>query len=104
MVPDYGRSRPETPNPRIPRGGTLRKYLEAEGRTTDKGRNPCPGRTGRCAMIELDRESWNKGFKDGKAGKREPDGVFDKLAYESGYVEGVAEEQAEEEDEPSPKL
>ena len=55
-------------------------------------------------MIELDRESWNKGFKDGKAGKREPDGVFDKLAYESGYVEGVAEEQAEEEDEPSPKL
>ena len=51
-------------------------------------------------MIELDRESWDKGFQDGKAGKREPESVPDKLAYESGHVEGTAEE---EEDGPGPK-
>ena len=29
-------------------------------------------------MIELDRESWDKGFQDGKSGIREPD-VFGNL-------------------------
>ena len=51
-------------------------------------------------MIQMEKTSWDNGFKDGKAGKREPDGVFDKLAYESGHVEGTAEE---EEDGPGPK-
>ena len=52
-------------------------------------------------MIQMDKTSWDKGFQDGKYGIREPEGVPDKLAYESGYAEGVAEEQAEE-DGPSP--
>jgi hypothetical protein len=46
-------------------------------------------------MIQIDKASWDKGLKDGKAGKREPDDVPDKLAYESGYVEGVAEAEEE---------
>ena len=54
-------------------------------------------------MIELDTESWDTGFQDGKSGIREPDGVFDKLAYESGHVEGTAEEEEEEDSPEGPK-
>ena len=53
-------------------------------------------------MIQIDKTSWDKGFQDGKSGIREPDGVPDKFSYESGYVEGVSEEQAEEEEEDGP--
>ena len=41
--------------------------------------------------IEIDEESWRRGFLDGKIGKRsEPKEIKDTLAYESGFVEGTA--------------
>ena len=41
--------------------------------------------------IEIDEESWRRGFLDGKIGKRSEDKeIKDRLGYESGYVEGRA--------------
>ena len=54
-------------------------------------------------MIDMDEGSWDKGFEDGKAGKREPDLVADRLAYWSGFIEGASESEEEEEDGPVPK-
>lgn len=117
MVPDYGRSCPEAPNPRIPRGRALWKHFKAAGRTTNEGRkrrqktrrsfplrpqNSTPS-VGGNVMIDMDEGSWDKGFEDGKAGKREPDLVADRLAYWSGFIEGASESEEEEEDGPGPK-
>jgi len=51
-------------------------------------------------MIEQDKSSWDKGFHDGKAGKRDIKGVSDRLGYESGYIEGVAAESEGAEESP----
>jgi len=41
-------------------------------------------------MIRQLKSSWDKGFFDGVHEKRDLEGVEDRLAYESGFVEGVA--------------
>jgi len=55
-------------------------------------------------MIEQDKSSWDKGFADGKAGKRDVEGVSDRLGYESGFLEGSADRGEEPEEEIEPEL
>lgn len=47
-------------------------------------------------MTGRDESMWSIGFHGVILGKRKPDGVLERLRYESGYVEGAAEGQEPE--------
>ncbi len=71
-----------------------RRLLEKAGNTRETCRKLTEKLTEVEKMrIEIDKESYEKGFKDGKDGKYEPEGVTDSFGYHSGQVEGAAERE-----------
>ena len=96
MVPDYGRSCPEAPNPRIPRGRALWKHFKAAGRTTNEGRKRRQ-KTRRSFPLRPQNSTPSVG------GNVMIDMDEGRLAYWSGFIEGASESEEEEEDGPGPK-